>query len=77
MTWYRYKMIIEDNWLNWNNLKFLKHPDWSNFIKQKKIGNNYLNIENDLKSQIKIIDEISIIHLTNRYQLRFFNYNNT
>ena len=63
-----FKIPLSENWIDWNNPQFLKRDsEISAFLEEKYKENSNLNA--DLITAIKSLDEIWILHYNNNFEL--------
>jgi hypothetical protein len=66
MTWFRFRVQLKHNWINWRNPTFLSEDDeWKQFLSSQ--GERYPNLPNDLAATVRTIDSIRILKQDSRF----------
>lgn len=66
LTWWRFELQLQNNWLDWNHPKFLAaETDWEEFLKQQ---NRYPALLSELASVVAGLDAVWIVSQSSAFQ---------
>lgn len=66
LTWFRFKLQLNDGWINWDNPQFFSGHDWGGFLERQRI--RYPDIANDLQPGLKSLNAVWILRQSKGFQ---------